>query len=280
MSNYAIRERAGTPSNGTTAVFTLTISGTPAGGTYRLGAGSRITSALAYNASNTDIQTALRALSSIGAGNVTVTGGGTPFTMTMSGTLVKTDFGPIYVANSSLTGGSSPLATVAETTPGVTATERTAPFGCMLVDSTTGLWYKNTSTTVNAPAWTRMGARHVTNLYLPLADITAATLYTYTPAIAGRIISIKATVETVSSTTTKAATLTWSVAGTPTTGGALALTTANTNAKGAVVAGSAITAANSFTNAQALTLVGSSVTAFIEGSVWVQTMFDHDLAPV
>ncbi len=280
MSNYAIRELAGTPTNGTTAVFTLTISGTPAGGTYRLGAGSKITTALAYNASNTDIQTALRALSTIGAGNVTVTGGGTPFTMTMSGTLVKSDFGPIYVANSSLTGGSSPLATVAETTPGVTATQRTAPFGCMLVDSTTGLWYKNTSTTTNAPVWTRMGARYVHSLYLPLADITAATLYTYTPGIAGRIISIKATVETVSSSSTKLATLTWAIATVATTGGALALTTANTNAKGAVITGSAITAANAFTNAQALTLVGSSVTAFVEGAVWVETMFDYDLGPV
>ncbi len=192
MSNYNIRELAGTPTGGTTAVFTLTISGTPAGGTYRLGAGSKITSALAYNASNTDIQTALRALSTIGAGNVTVTGGGTPFTITMAGDLVKTAFGPIFVANSSLTGGSSPLATVAETTPGVTATQRSSPFGTLLVDSTTGIWYKNTSVVANAPVWTRMGARYVHSLYLPLADITAATLYTYTPGIAGRIISIKA----------------------------------------------------------------------------------------
>ncbi len=275
MSNYAIRERAGTPSNGTTAVFTLTRTSTVSG-TFRLGAGSRITSAIAHDANAATIQTALRALSTIGSPNVTVSGDTSPTTITMAGTLVKTDFGPIFVANNSTAGTVS----MAETTPGVTATERTAPFGCMLVDSTTGLWYKNASTTVNAPLWTRMGARDVHNLYLPLADITAATLYTYTPAIAGRIISIKATVETVSSTTTKAATLTWAIATTPTTGGALALTTANTNAKGAVVAGSAITAANAFTNAQALTLVGSSVTAFIEGSVWVQTMFDYDLAPV
>lgn len=275
MSNYAIREVAGTPTNGTTAVFTLTRSGASTG-TFRLGVGSALTGTIAAAAVASTIQTALRALGVVGSTGCTVSGDTSPTLITMAGERVKQDFGPIFVATNSTNGTVS----ISESTPGVTATQRSAPSGALLIDSTTGLWYKNTSTTSSAPAWTRCAARYVTDLYLPLADITAATLYTYTPGIAGRIISINATVETVSAASTKLATLTWKIAGTATTGGALALTTANTNAKGAVITGSTITAANSFSNAQALTLVGSSVTPFVEGAVWVQTMFEYDVAPV
>lgn len=56
----------------TTTVFTTVIAGT--GGTFTLTFGGQTTSAIAYNATTATVQAALAALSSVGAGNVTVTG--------------------------------------------------------------------------------------------------------------------------------------------------------------------------------------------------------------
>ena len=55
-------------------VQTLKITGSPTGGTFTLTAGGQTTTALAYNATTAVVQAALAALSSVGAGNVTVTG--------------------------------------------------------------------------------------------------------------------------------------------------------------------------------------------------------------
>lgn len=65
--------------NLTNAQQTLQIGltgGVPSGGTFTLTFGGQTTSALAYNASAATISAALQALSSIGAGNVSCTGGG------------------------------------------------------------------------------------------------------------------------------------------------------------------------------------------------------------
>jgi hypothetical protein len=274
VSNYAIREVAGTPTNGTTAIFTLTRSGASTG-TFRLGVGTAVTAPIAAAAVASTIQTALRALSVVGSGNCNVSGDTSPTVITMAGDRVKEDFGPIYVATNSTNGTVS----IAESTPGITATQRSAPFGTLLVDNTTGDRYTNRSTTASAPDWRRHRAVSHHTLYIPLADITAATLYTYTPGFAGKIIKHDAAVETVSSASTKLATLTWKIAGTATTGGAVGVTTANTASKGAAIAGSAVTAANSFGATDALTLVGSSVTPFIEGAIWDVLQIEIDEAP-
>lgn len=63
---------------------TVTLTNTPTGGTYTLTFGSQTTSALAHNASVTDVQAALAALTNIGAGNVTVTGTPTSYTVAFS----------------------------------------------------------------------------------------------------------------------------------------------------------------------------------------------------
>lgn len=104
-------------------------------------------------------------------------------------------------------------------------------------------------------------------VYMLLTGITANPLFSWTPAKPGRIVSLDFVVHVVTTTASDAATVTPAIAGTAITGGAVALTSANTDGTpGDIVSGSAVTGGNNFTAAQAITLVGSSVTAFAEGS--------------
>ena len=79
--------------------------------------GGQTTTALTWDDSAADIQAALEALSSIGAGNVTCAGGALPtdVTVTFAGTLAGQDAALITVDNTNMTGGT---ASVAETTTG------------------------------------------------------------------------------------------------------------------------------------------------------------------
>ncbi|MBF6277061.1 major capsid protein [Nocardia nova] len=97
---------------------TATISGSPTGGTFALGFKGKTTAALAYNASLAAVQSALAGLSTIGTGNVAVTGTpGTSYVVTFQGALAATDV-PAITATGSFTGGTSPSIAVAETTKG------------------------------------------------------------------------------------------------------------------------------------------------------------------
>jgi hypothetical protein len=61
---------------------TVTITGTPTGGTFTLTYSGQTTAAIAYNANAAAVQSALEALSNLAPGDVTVTGGpgpGTPY---------------------------------------------------------------------------------------------------------------------------------------------------------------------------------------------------------
>lgn len=103
---------------GTNAVQTITLAGAPTGGTFTLTYGGQTTTALAYNAAFTDMETALEALSSIGANNVVVAGDpGGPWTVTFVGTLGTRSVANM-TATSSLTGGTSPDILIATTQPG------------------------------------------------------------------------------------------------------------------------------------------------------------------
>ena len=157
---------AGTPGAGTSEVQTLTIGGTPTGGTFKLGYGSSVTAAIPWVAVNAtllaSIQSALDALAEIGSGNTvvaagTVTAGIGTITITFQAGLAAVDVPLITVANNAMT-GTSPTAAVATTTPGVTATMRGAQKGVVLVDTTTGLLYVNTGTPA-APIWTKVGTQ-------------------------------------------------------------------------------------------------------------------------
>jgi hypothetical protein len=87
----------------------------------------------------------------------------------------------------------------------------------------------------------------------------------FTPGFAGKVTGISFSVTDPATTGAKAATFTPAIGGSATTGGALALTSANCTPVGAGVNGSAITAANTFTATDEITVAASLVTAFVEG---------------
>jgi hypothetical protein len=106
---------------------------------------------------------------------------------------------------------------------------------------------------------------YIHSIYFRAAAITGnVLLYTYTPGFNFKIKRISASVVDAITTGAKAATLTTSIGGTPTTGGVVVM--AGAYALGAEQASSAvISGANIGTTVQAITINASSVTAFIEG---------------
>lgn len=100
-------------------IQTVTVSAT--GGTYTLKFRGYTTGNIAYNASAATIQTALEGLTSIGSGNVAVSGSG-PYTIEFQGALAETDVAQLVPNGASLT-GSSRKATVATTRTSKTVRE-------------------------------------------------------------------------------------------------------------------------------------------------------------
>ncbi|MEW1568320.1 hypothetical protein AB0454_35750 [Streptomyces sp. NPDC093509] len=101
-------------------VQSVAITGGPTGGTYTLTYSGQTTGAIVYNATATQVRTALAALSNVGTGNVTCSGGphpGSPVAVTFTGDLAGTDVAQM-TATGSLTGGTSPTVAVTTTTPG------------------------------------------------------------------------------------------------------------------------------------------------------------------
>lgn len=160
------RSTAGAPSAGTDEVQTVTIGGTPTGGTFKLAYKSKTTAAIAWSATNAtlvaNIDAALEALSTIGTGGVTTAVG----TMTAGiGTITLTFVGPnakkavplVTVVQNSMT-GTAPTIAIAETTPGVSASHRGAAKGTIVTDTTNGKAYINTGT-ATVPTWTVVGAQ-------------------------------------------------------------------------------------------------------------------------
>lgn len=161
--SYGQRIFGAAPGAGTDEVQTLTIGGTPTGGTFTLSFMGFTTAAIPWSAVNAtllaSINAALDALPNVAAGEIlaaagSLTAGIGTITLTFSGEWGKRAVGPI-VAVSSLT-GTAPTAVVADTTPGVDADGRGAPKGTLAVDSATGIWYSNIGTSL-APNWQKVG---------------------------------------------------------------------------------------------------------------------------
>lgn len=152
---------------GTSEVQTVTISGGPTGGTFVLDFNGQPTTDLAFNATAASVQTALQALSTIGAGNATVTGSaGGPYTITFAGTLANTNV-PQLVAVSNLTGGTSPGVAVSTPTGGA------AGQILKITDDTTGL------RDVRAMCFDLIqGTNHI-RFFCPTAELTAVANITY-----------------------------------------------------------------------------------------------------
>ncbi len=85
----------------------LTISGSPTGGTFTLTYKSQTTGDIDYNATAADVATALKALSTIGDNDVSVSGSdGGPWTVSFTGLLANDD--SLLTHTDSLTGGTDP----------------------------------------------------------------------------------------------------------------------------------------------------------------------------
>ena len=113
---------------GVSCVQTITETGTPTGGTYTIIYKGAETTPLAQAATAATVQTALQALSTIGAGNVTVAGAaGGPYTATFAGTMAGIECELFIRGNNSLTGGTAPDVTIAQTTKGGWTEYQTAP---------------------------------------------------------------------------------------------------------------------------------------------------------
>lgn len=102
-------------------VQTISLTGNPTGGTFTLTYGGQTTAAINWNASAGAVQLALQNLSSIGAGNVAITGGpgpGTAWIATFVATLGNSAHALMTLGTNSLTGGSSPNVSLVHTTTG------------------------------------------------------------------------------------------------------------------------------------------------------------------
>lgn len=148
---------SGAPVDGVAEVQTLTIGGTPTGGTFKLRR-SLTTAAIGWSATNATlvaaIDAALEALAAIGVGGV-VTAVGTMTAGIGTITLAFAAGGPqvlLAIADNSLT-GTSPTLAIAVTTPGVAGTGGgQAGIGSRYTDIAAGNLYLNGGTKVR-PVW-------------------------------------------------------------------------------------------------------------------------------
>ena len=94
-------------------------------------------------------------------------------------------------------------------------------------------------------------------------------LTTYTPGYKFKLLSISFAVHTAVTTASKASSLNIEIGTTNTTGGVVALTSANCTPIGVLVAGSAITAANTGGASDTISIEAASTTTFIEGGGYI-----------
>jgi hypothetical protein len=145
---------AGSPTSGVSEVQRLTKAGTVSGGTFDLTYGGQ-TATIPWNATAVQAQALIVALSSIGAGNLTVSGGpfpGTALDLHFVGTLAGLNVSAVTVDTTNLTGAGAGV-TVSTPTSGVQASYRGANAGCLLMDTSGGVIYINTGTNY-VPTWT------------------------------------------------------------------------------------------------------------------------------
>ncbi|MEU1761298.1 hypothetical protein [Micromonospora sp. NPDC005652] len=104
----------------TSEAQTVTITGTPTGGTFTLTLDGETTGAIAYNATAAAVKDALAALPSVTGNDVSVSGGpgpGTPYVVAFKGQFAGENV-PQMTATGSFTGGSTPAVAVTTTTAG------------------------------------------------------------------------------------------------------------------------------------------------------------------
>lgn len=100
---------------------TVTITGTPTGGTFTLTYSGQTTAAIAYNAAASAVQTALNNLSNLDGVTVTGSAGG-PYSVVFPAT--SGNVAQMTASGAGLTGGTAPAVNVTTATPGVDAAPR------------------------------------------------------------------------------------------------------------------------------------------------------------
>lgn len=116
---------------------TITITGTPSGGYFTLTFGGQTTAHIPYNATAAQLLPYLTALSTIGQGNLSATGGqlpGTPVVVTFINELGNMPQTVMTANGSGLSGGSAPAVTPTRTQDGSTGEEIWAIYGGPLKD--------------------------------------------------------------------------------------------------------------------------------------------------
>lgn len=120
--------------DGEDEVQVVNVNNHPTAGTFTLTYAGQTTAPIAYNASAAVVQTALIALSNIGASDVVVTGAdGGPYTVTFEGTLASTDVAQMTGSGASLTGSGIQVTTTQAATNYIDEVQRVSltgsPFG-------------------------------------------------------------------------------------------------------------------------------------------------------
>lgn len=149
---------AGAPTDGVSEIQTLTIGGTPTGGTFKLRRAGAVTAAITWSNVNATliaaIDAALEALPGMGAGSVvTAAGSLTAGIGTITLTFAATGPQPLVAVDTNSLTGTAPTLAIAATTPGVQGTGGAqAGTGSRYADTTAGKLYVNSGTKAK-PAW-------------------------------------------------------------------------------------------------------------------------------
>lgn len=160
-----------TNGTGSADVQTVSISGTPTGGTFPLVFSGQVAAGIPYNATASQVQTALQGLSDIGSGNVTCSGGplpGASIVCTFAGTLATGQQPLLLTGSGGLTGGTSPTVSVAHTTPGLPTQTITLQPGIPV------MW--GTSTGQACPFTSSVTSAYVSNTPAQNLQLTGVTL--------------------------------------------------------------------------------------------------------
>ena len=126
---------------GVNEIQQVAVTGAPTGGTFPLTFGGQTATGIGYNATASQVQAALRALSGIGPTGVTCTGGplpGTPVLVEFTGPHAAADVAAMTTSSGSLTGGTSPTVAVTTPTAGVAASWNNERFCAVAVVAADG----------------------------------------------------------------------------------------------------------------------------------------------
>lgn len=213
---------AGTPSNGTDEIQTITIGGTPTAGTFTLTFDGHTTGAITWSATNAtllaNIDAALEALPNIGVGGVTtadstLTAGIGALTVTFTANNAKKNVA--LMTYTSLLTGTAPTIAVATTTAGVDASFRGALPGATLNDITNADFYVNTGTALS-PIWSNAIGDVPSGVSASAAEINLSDGSIAGTAVASKAVVLGASKDIATITSATITTLTGTTANVPT----------------------------------------------------------------